>query len=164
MPASSWASPPQASARPKTIGSPPAPMSLALKTLRQNVVSAKAASPSGPGSAMGVGTNPTRWASVAEVGSPVRTKRCWAVEASICTSLIAFAQEAFPARRQVDAHNVRARAEGLAPLALALLRRGVGDAVGRLLPGLVSGRIGHGHRRRPARPVGALARLTQLLL
>src|SRR3954453_14896507 len=86
-------------------------MSLALKTLRQNVVSAKAASPSGPGSAIGVGTNPTRWASVAEVGSPVRTKRSWAVEASICTSLIAFAQEAFPVRRPVDAHNVRARAD-----------------------------------------------------
>ena len=59
MPASSWAMPPYASATPRTTGTVPGPLAdspvwpnvPALAALSRNVVSAKAASPSGPGSA-----------------------------------------------------------------------------------------------------------------
>src|SRR5207302_5480053 len=59
MPASSWALPPYASATPRTTGTVPGPLAdspvwpnvPALAALSRNVVSAKAASPSGPGSA-----------------------------------------------------------------------------------------------------------------
>src|SRR3954468_2230356 len=59
MPASTCARPPYASARPNTTGSPLAETSPELNMLRTNVVSANAASPSGPGSASGLGTNET---------------------------------------------------------------------------------------------------------
>src|SRR4051812_38284645 len=52
MPASSCASPPYVSARPKTIGSLADPIRLALIMLSTNVVRANAARPSGPGSAV----------------------------------------------------------------------------------------------------------------
>src|SRR5438270_7856749 len=52
MPASSWAMPPYIRARPKTTGSVPLWIQPALTAERMKVVSAKAASPSGPGSAM----------------------------------------------------------------------------------------------------------------
>src|SRR4051794_16342787 len=59
MPASTCARPPYASARPNTTGSPLSDTRPALNMLRTNVVSANAARPSGPGSAIGVGTNET---------------------------------------------------------------------------------------------------------
>src|SRR3954453_17133265 len=52
MPASNCAKPPYASASPSTIGSPFSDIRPELKMLSTNVVSAKAASPSGPGSAV----------------------------------------------------------------------------------------------------------------
>src|SRR4051794_38230848 len=52
MPARSCARPPYARASPSTIGMPPSPISPELKKLRTNVVSANAASPRGPGSAV----------------------------------------------------------------------------------------------------------------
>ena len=58
--------------------------------LRTNVVSAKAARPSGPGSAIGVGTNDTSCAATGAVGSArsSRVKRgALAAEASISLSL-----------------------------------------------------------------------------
>src|SRR3954447_22138349 len=50
MPASSWAIPPYASARPRTTGTPLSLTRPALKKLRTKVVSANAASPRGAGS------------------------------------------------------------------------------------------------------------------
>src|SRR3954470_9100232 len=73
MPASNCAKPPYASASPSTIGSPFSPISPELKMLSTKVVSAKAASPSGPGSAVTGFVSTTRavcaWAVSSRVGS-----------------------------------------------------------------------------------------------
>src|SRR5919112_6049729 len=69
-PATNWAMPPYVSARANTTGSPLSETRPALNMLSTNVVSAKAARPRGPGSAIGVGTKLTSWRSaVPAVGS-----------------------------------------------------------------------------------------------
>src|SRR4051812_9161946 len=71
MPASNCAKPPYASASPSTIGSPFSDISPELKMLSTNVVSAKAASPSGPGSAVTGFVSTTRAVCAAAVSSRV---------------------------------------------------------------------------------------------
>src|SRR3954469_2293136 len=69
-PATNWAMPPYVSARANTTGSPLLETRPELNMLSTNVVSAKAARPRGPGSAIGVGTKLTSWRSAAPaVGS-----------------------------------------------------------------------------------------------
>src|SRR3954452_6427433 len=85
MPASSWASPPYASARPSTTGSPPLPTRPALNMLRTNVVSANAPSPRGPGSAVIGSTRatPLPESTLARAASPRVGSRAVLVPASI---------------------------------------------------------------------------------
>src|SRR4051794_14277440 len=89
-PATNWAMPPYVKARANTIGSPLSDTRPELNMLSTNVVSAKAARPSGPGSAIDVGMKLTSWrAVVPAVGSasaPAGTpRRSETDEASIWT-------------------------------------------------------------------------------
>src|SRR3954449_12732314 len=91
-PATNWARPPYVSASANTMGSPLSDTRPELNMLRTNVVSAKAARPSGPGSAIAVGMKLTSWrAVVPAVGSapPSRTVRRSTDEASIALLLLA---------------------------------------------------------------------------
>src|SRR3954469_842365 len=99
MPASTWIAPPYASATPKTIGSPAAGSSPALNRLSRNVVSAKQARPSGPGSAimrtfseassLAMATRPA-------VGS-LRSARNWLPSSVVCVPVCAAGSSAMSA-------------------------------------------------------------------
>src|SRR3954452_8846210 len=91
-PATNCAMPPYVSASANTIGSPLSETRPELNMLSTNVVRANAASPSGPGSAMGVGTNETSCRADAPADGSVwpsspRSSRVDADEASIAILL-----------------------------------------------------------------------------
>ncbi len=69
MPASSWAMPPKASARPSTTGWPLAASSPALNMLNTSRVSPKEPSPSGAGSAIAVPVRVPLLSTAARIGS-----------------------------------------------------------------------------------------------
>src|SRR4051812_21345085 len=149
MPASSWARPPYASARPKTIGSARLSRMPLLNMLRTNVVSANAASPRGPGSATLGRLAVSRAAASARCSAirPVVGSR-WVVPSAAmvlppspeCSPPVGL----LPAAASATATTVRGLTRSGALLAFALLgggmrsrRRGLGDGLGLLLARIV---------------------------